>query len=163
MRATMAQKDRMEMIYRRTILVLAAFCVVVLVSIAALLVNYETGSFTRGFEEGFNLEGTYQVSEGSMTTISFGFTDMESREGLWQLAKVSDQEVVNGYFEPTHDPNMFTLLDKGRKAAGGRTSLTLRISRDGPVACCMCSMAMSLIERKRKVMASPTTIKIPMA
>lgn len=118
MRATMAQKDRMEMIYRRTILVLAAFCVVVLVSIVVLLVNYETGSFTRGFEEGFNLEGTYQVSESSLTIVSFGFTDMESREGLWQLAKVRDQEVVNGYFEPTHDPNMFTLLDESRKVVG---------------------------------------------
>ena len=65
---------------------LAVVCVLALAGGLAYLLGTQANRFAEGFEQGFQLQGTWKVlsDEGPFTTVSFGFTDAD--EGVWQIA-----------------------------------------------------------------------------
>lgn len=113
-----SQQTRMERIYRRSIVVLAVVCALTLAGGLAYSLGTQVNRFAEGFEQGFQLQGTWRVprDEGPFTTVSFGFTDAD--EGVWQIADFSCTAPLNGYFKATADPNLYLLHNERHEEVG---------------------------------------------
>ncbi len=97
---------------------LAVVCVLALAGGLAYLLGTQANRFAEGFEQGFQLQGTWRVpsDEGPFTTVSFGFTDAD--EGVWQIADFSRTAPLNGYFKATENPNLYLLHNEQHEEVG---------------------------------------------
>ena len=113
-----SQQDRMERIYRRTMMVVAVACAIVFIGATVILIGNEVGRFADGFEQGFKLQGTWQAAQedDTSTIASFGFSEDDG--GVWQLADFSEEAPVTGYFKTTDDPNMYLLQNEYGEEVG---------------------------------------------
>lgn len=116
--AQVAQKDAAATIYRRTVLIFAAICIAILVAAAIWAMNEPMNRFMQGVEHGFDLEGTYTRQANTESPVYASFGIVEDGNGLWQLADFNREEPINGRFDRTGDPNLYTLMDKQGEPVG---------------------------------------------
>ena len=89
-------------------LLAGVFAGLFLIAFMMMGLSQETSNLRRGFEEGFELRGTYSTIEqpsGRYYRATFGY-----EEGTWQIDWFG-KGVAHGTYDETDDPNYYLLRD----------------------------------------------------